>query len=517
MQEIQNRTIAPYRSICYVSCGWADGTFTRASGIVVGVNDVLTAHHVVYNADRGGYATWIAISPAADSSPQAAPLGTWTDIRTIDTRSANWDTNGDKLLGSEESQYDLALIGLRSPIGNTTGWLTASAFGQDFTGEMVGYPARGTGMMSAVAPADALTSWSVFDVAGALGPGASGGPLLRPTVNGTTFVGVLSAGNAALTSSSYAGLYGAGNYLWLMGAIASNDGSPTPSPGYGLRQPQSGIGGSAGDDTISGTDSDDVFLGSQGDDVIDGKSGSDTMSYSGPRSSYRLFNSGSSVIVRDSMTGRDGTDRLDHIERIGFADMTVNLTVGKRAALLAPEQLKLLEELYVAFFNRVPEADGLSYWIDRATGGMTVNEIADAFYSAALLYPNQTGYTASMNQEDFVNHIYRNTLGRSGGADPEGLMFWSNALAQGTETRGSLVRSILWAAHNFKDDITWGWVANLLDNKATVAQEFALIRGLNYNTAEASIAATMAISAAITSTDTAAAISLIGVNDGFVA
>ena len=50
MYEITQRTEAPYRAICYIECTWVDGSRTSASGVVVGVNDVLTAMHVAYDA-----------------------------------------------------------------------------------------------------------------------------------------------------------------------------------------------------------------------------------------------------------------------------------------------------------------------------------------------------------------------------------------------------------------------------------------------------------------------------------
>ena len=80
---------------------------------------------------------------------------------------------------------------------------------------------------------------------------------------------------------------------------------------------------------------------------------------------------------------------------------------------------------------------------------------------------------------------------------------------------GSLVTKILQSAHTFKGDATWGWVADLLDNKAAVAQRFAVDLGLNGNTPEASISRGMQIAAAVTPTSIDAAIALIGVNDGF--
>ena len=50
MCEITQRTEAPYRAIYYIECTRVDGSRASASGVVVGVNDVLTAMHVVYDA-----------------------------------------------------------------------------------------------------------------------------------------------------------------------------------------------------------------------------------------------------------------------------------------------------------------------------------------------------------------------------------------------------------------------------------------------------------------------------------
>ena len=516
MYEITDRTAAPYRSICYIVSEWSDGTSMRASGVVVGPNDVLTAHHVVYDIQRG-YASKLTVIPGADTTPYSAPLGSWSNVTSIDTRSPNWDVDSDHLLWEFESQYDLALLGLGSRIGDTTGWLTPSAWGGSGTLTLAGYPARGTGLMVTTASVTAQTSAAVFVAQDALGPGASGGPILRTTSSGTELVGVLSAGDADLIESTYAGFFSAGNYLWLLGAIASND-TPSSLPmGYGLRQPLAGTAGTLVNDTLTGTASNDVFKGSPGTDTLDGLGGIDTLMVSGPRSSYALRHAADGAVIVTNQIGQaEGITILKNFERIAFADVTVNLTIGATATALPAADLKTLTELYVAFFNRVPEADGLAYWIGQSQAGMGITQMADAFYAAALAYPTQTGYSAGMSAGDFVQHIYRNTLGRSDGGDAEGQAYWSKALTEGTETRGSLVRTMLWAAHNFKGDATWGWVADLLDNKAAVAQQFAITDGLNYNTPQASIAATQAIAAAVVPAGTAAAVALIGVTDGFV-
>jgi hypothetical protein len=74
------------------------------------------------------------------------------------------------------------------------------------------------------------------------------------------------------------------------------------------------------------------------------------------------------------------------------------------------------------------------------------------------------------------------------------------------------VSTILDAAHTFKNDATYGWVANLLDNKIALAQIFAVNLALNYNTPGESITQGMKIAAAVTPTDIQAAIQLIGVH-----
>jgi len=225
MYEITQRTDAPYRAICYIVCTWSDGSRTSASGVVVGVNDVLTAMHVVYDTSRGGWAQQISISPAADTAPYLVqPLGVYTDWGRISTRVGNWDQDGDGLLTTAEAQWDLAVIGLQSRIGDVTGWVGSAATAYSLNGLMVGYPSRGTGMMAEQVYATASSRYGAFDVQSILGPGASGGPLLQTQADGATYaVGVLSAGSVAGNHSTYAGLYGSGTWDWFTQALVSND------------------------------------------------------------------------------------------------------------------------------------------------------------------------------------------------------------------------------------------------------------------------------------------------------
>lgn len=250
----------------------------------------------------------------------------------------------------------------------------------------------------------------------------------------------------------------------------------------------------------------DVLTGTSGNDVLDGAAGIDTASYSGTRASYTLKKLGDAY----NLQGAQGKDSLLNIEQVKFADMSVNLTIQALAKTIDIKSLQSLEELYVAFFNRVPDADGLSYWITQFKNGTSIRQIAESFYDAGVLFSATTGYTASMSNRDFINVIYANVLGRPDGADAEGMAYWSAALESKSESRGSLVTTILGSAHTFKGDATWGWVADLLENKISVANTFAVNAGLNYNTPEESISHGMAIAKAVTPTDISAAITLIG-------
>ena len=256
----------------------------------------------------------------------------------------------------------------------------------------------------------------------------------------------------------------------------------------------------------------ELVTGTAGDKVIDGGDGTDVYAATGTISNFSVTKTSSGYVVVDKR-GTDGTDTLLNFESIRFTDKTMNLTVQAKAALTETAVVTRLVELYVSFFNRIPDADGMSYWIDQMNAGQTTNQIAEAFYNAGINYSSLTGFSATMSNADFINVIYKNVLGRADGADAGGLAYWKASLESGAATRGSLVTDILNSAHTFKGDATWGWVADLLDNKNVVAKKFSIDLGLNFITPEESISQGMALASAVTSTDTSAAIALMGVTE----
>lgn len=235
-----------------------------------------------------------------------------------------------------------------------------------------------------------------------------------------------------------------------------------------------------------------------------------TYSVSGQRGDYEIGRTATSFYLKD-LASNSGTSYLNGEKIIEFSDMTVNLEVFAKSKQIPEKDLQSLIELYIAFFNRVPDANGMSYWIDQMKAGASIAEISKSFYGAALAFSSITGYSESMSNADFVKIIYKNVLGRNE-VDAEGLAYWSTSLSNGSATRASLVAAILNSAHTFKGDPTFGYVADLLDNKIKVGLYFAIQQGLSYKTDEISITKGMSIASAITPTDYLSAIYLAGLD-----
>lgn len=133
---------------------------------------------------------------------------------------------------------------------------------------------------------------------------------------------------------------------------------------------------------------------------------------------------------------------------------------------MASQQLQTqLSELYVAFFNRAPDATGFNYWLTQLDAGrMTMLEITSDWATkqaeTALKYP------ASMTTSTFIDAIYMNVLGRN--SDASGKAFWLYALDKGILQKDNFISAIIEAAHsNGSNDGIY------LTNRGSVGLEFA--------------------------------------------
>jgi hypothetical protein len=234
--------------------------------------------------------------------------------------------------------------------------------------------------------------------------------------------------------------------------------------------------------------------------------------FTGKRASYTISKTSFGYIVKDSS---GVSTNVSGASAIRFADFTVNLEVGDKAVTISAADLKRLVELYIGFFNRVPDADGMAYWIDTIKGGRSLDQLGDNFYDAGVALSSVTGYSATMSNADFVRIIYKNVLGRTGATAPsdDEVNYWAGEIVNGHRTRGSLVNTMLDSAHATSGDPNYGWVSQLLDNKYSVGKYFAITQGLNFNDSTAGITSSVQIAEAVTSNSTSQALLLIGVND----
>ena len=100
--------------------------------------------------------------------------------------------------------------------------------------------------------------------------------------------------------------------------------------------------------------------------------------------------------------------------------------------------------LYNASFKRLPDPDGLAYWIDNFSSGRnTIRVVASSFLGSAEFAER---YGSNVTDEKFVNTLYQNVLGRA--PDTSGLNYWLGQLSSGAETRYEALLGFAESAEN---------------------------------------------------------------------
>ena len=228
--------------------------------------------------------------------------------------------------------------------------------------------------------------------------------------------------------------------------------------------------GGAGDDTINGGAGNDQLIGGAGNDNLDGGTGIDVAIYTGLAKNFALTLSNQTFSLRDKI-GTEGNDSLINIETISFNDTKIDATSFIKTAALASNQIVDLVELYVASFNRAPDAIGFNYWGGRLSDGMSLANIAKSFFDQPETIK---AYPGTMSDSDFVTKIYNNVLNRA--PDNSGETYWLNELKLGHVTRDTFMLTIINGAR-----ATTGSLVDqqTLSNKELVGAHYALTKGLS--------------------------------------
>jgi hypothetical protein len=141
-------------------------------------------------------------------------------------------------------------------------------------------------------------------------------------------------------------------------------------------------------------------------------------------------------------------------------------------ARLDAEAMEALTELYIAYFNRAPDAVGLYFWGDQMAGGLSLDEIAAFFFDQP---ETRNLYGALEDMPSFVTAVYENVLGRA--PDATGMAFWLDALEDEAGLAPSqFIRAILEGA---KAETGGPADAAYLANKVLLGGHFAVTLGMS--------------------------------------
>jgi len=113
--------------------------------------------------------------------------------------------------------------------------------------------------------------------------------------------------------------------------------------------------------------------------------------------------------------------------------------------------------LYIATFDRAPDAEGLNYWVNISE--LTLEEIALSFFDQE---ETQEKYPSDYTNYEFVYAIYQNLFGRD--PDEDGILYWDSELDENRIDRSFFILAVVNGAKG--DD------SLILENKTKVGMEF---------------------------------------------
>ncbi|UOD50428.1 DUF4214 domain-containing protein [Orrella daihaiensis] len=138
-------------------------------------------------------------------------------------------------------------------------------------------------------------------------------------------------------------------------------------------------------------------------------------------------------------------------------------------SVVTVEMQNQVSELYITFFGRAPDAEGMGHWVQALANGATVEEIGTAFANSPEFVSNYGGLTPA----EAINKFYVNTLNRD--ADDAGLEYWENLIVNQGVSFATVAYSIVNTAfagegnpNVNQDDVA------LVNNKVTIAKYFSL-------------------------------------------
>ena len=253
--------------------------------------------------------------------------------------------------------------------------------------------------------------------------------------------------------------------------------------------------------SLNATSGDDSFISTSSNDLINGGLGVDTVSFSGSFSDYSFVRGSDSLQITDLRSGtNNGVDTLKNIELVQFSDQLVDESkvdivkaysgyfydyifynkgngkydiktgsgfdeiTGYPKLTFADKTISAITDikgtfdqvtglntdsgqmfrLYNAAFKRLPDPDGLKYWIDKFSSGTDDSRAVASSFLASDEFRQR--YGEDVTNAKYVETLYVNVLGRD--YDQEGYNYWLGNLNNGIETRYELLLGFAESAEN---------------------------------------------------------------------
>ncbi|MEP5732092.1 MAG: DUF4214 domain-containing protein [Sulfitobacter sp.] len=237
-----------------------------------------------------------------------------------------------------------------------------------------------------------------------------------------------------------------GDWFFLNDNDNTFDGGAGADVLYGFKGEDSLTGGND-DDALFGGDDDDLLTGGAGNDAIHGGAGTgDVASFASSMGQYTLqLAADGTVVVQDRDSNGDGTDVVTGVETLAFSEGvsiftegTLDLSIIQGITGLGEADISTFIELYIAYFNRAPDALGLYFWGSAFANGTSLDEIASLFLDQD---ETRATYPADATNLEFATAVYSNVLGRV--PDQAGLDFWQGQLDSGNVSRGAFILEVL--------------------------------------------------------------------------
>lgn len=239
------------------------------------------------------------------------------------------------------------------------------------------------------------------------------------------------------------------------------------------------IEGAGGSDSLYGGGGNDTLVGGAGNDYLEGGTGNDSL-LGGDGIDFTSYANVSKVFATRltegifNIRGTNsvyGTDTLNSVENVNFSDISLETSWFIKTASLTSDQSLSLTELYIASFNRAPDAIGLNYWGARFFDGMSLSSIAKSFF---VQPETVAAYPIGTSTSTFVNTVYNNVLSRS--PDADGLNYWVNDIDAGKLSKDVFLLAIINGA---KASSGSAIDRQTLANKVEVGEYFSSDIGLN--------------------------------------